>query len=219
MQLPQRFSDLPEYAFPRLRRLLHGCAPGGPEISMSIGEPRHPVPALVAETIAAHAGEFGRYPPNEGTPELRTAIADWLALRYGVAVDPETEVVSLNGSREGLFNAALALSPEDDIALVGRGKILLTRGQLEEAMTDFTLALKKDPEDVDAYVGRGDIYLERGDLEKAIDLDPTLDKAYGALAVLYFRQGRKQEGCYALQQARDLGDRSVEELLLLRCDQ
>ncbi|MCC0066841.1 MAG: aminotransferase class I/II-fold pyridoxal phosphate-dependent enzyme [Rhodovulum sp.] len=112
MQLPQRFSDLPEYAFPRLRRLLHGCAPGGPEISMSIGEPRHPVPALVAETIAAHAGEFGRYPPNEGTPELRTAIADWLALRYGVAVDPETEVVSLNGSREGLFNAALALSPE-----------------------------------------------------------------------------------------------------------
>ncbi|HNR56062.1 MAG TPA: tetratricopeptide repeat protein [Flavobacteriales bacterium] len=57
------------------------------------------------------------------------------------------------------------------------------------------------------------------DLEKAIDLDPTLDKAYGALAVVYFRQGRKQEGCYALQQARDLGDRSVEELLLLRCDQ
>ena len=57
------------------------------------------------------------------------------------------------------------------------------------------------------------------DLEKAIDLDPTMDKAYGALAVLYFRQGRKQEGCYALQQARDLGDRSVDELLLLRCDQ
>jgi aspartate/methionine/tyrosine aminotransferase len=112
MQLPQRFSDLPEYAFPRLRRLLDGCAPGGPELAMTIGEPRHPIPAIVAETIAAHSHEFGRYPPNEGTPELRAAIADWLALRYGVAVDPETEVVALNGSREGLFNAALALSPE-----------------------------------------------------------------------------------------------------------
>lgn len=57
------------------------------------------------------------------------------------------------------------------------------------------------------------------DLEKAIEMDPTLDKAYGALAVVYFRQDRKQEGCHALQQARDLGDRTVEELLLLRCDQ
>lgn len=56
------------------------------------------------------------------------------------------------------------------------------------------------------------------DLQKAVELDPMLDKAYGTLAVVYFRQGRNQEGCYALQQARDLGDRSVEELLLLRCD-
>ena len=112
MQFPARFSDLPEYAFPRLRRLLEGTAPGGPELAMTIGEPKHPLPALVAATVAAHAHEFALYPPNDGTPELRQAIAAWLARRYGVAVDPDTRIVPLNGTREGLFNAAIALSPE-----------------------------------------------------------------------------------------------------------
>ncbi len=112
MQFPARFSDLPEYAFPRLRRLLAGIAPGGEELAMTIGEPKHPMPPLVAETIAAHAHEFALYPPNDGTPELRAAIAAWILRRYGVTVDPETEIIALNGSREGLFNAALALSPE-----------------------------------------------------------------------------------------------------------
>jgi N-succinyldiaminopimelate aminotransferase len=112
MQLPRRFSDLPEYAFPRLRRLLEGTAPGGPELAMTIGEPKHALPAILAETVAAHAHEFGRYPPNEGAPELRAAIAAWLVRRYGVGVDPDTQVIALNGTREGLFSAGLALSPE-----------------------------------------------------------------------------------------------------------
>jgi N-succinyldiaminopimelate aminotransferase len=112
MQFPARFSDLPEYAFPRLRRLLGGVPAGGPELLMTIGEPKHPLPALVAETVAAHAGEFAIYPPNDGTPALREAIAGWLDRRYGVATDPETQVFPLNGTREGLFGLALALSPE-----------------------------------------------------------------------------------------------------------
>ncbi len=112
MQLPERFSALPEYAFPRLRRLLRDQPPGGPELAMTIGEPKHPLPEIIARTIAEHAGEFALYPPNEGAPELRLAITDWIAGRYGVALDPDTQVIALNGSREGLFNAALALSPE-----------------------------------------------------------------------------------------------------------
>ena len=112
MQFPERFSALPEYAFPRLRRLLDGIPPGGPEIAMSIGEPRHPLPPIVAETIAAHAHEFGLYPPNDGTPDLLEAIAGWLARRYGVTLDPAHEIIALNGTREGLFNAGIALSPE-----------------------------------------------------------------------------------------------------------
>ena len=112
MQFPERFADLPEYAFPRLRTLLAGVRPGGPDLGMTIGEPKHPVPAFVAEVIAEHAGEFALYPPNEGAPELRAAIAGWLARRYGVAVDADTDLIALNGTREGLFSAAIALSPE-----------------------------------------------------------------------------------------------------------
>ncbi len=112
MQFPERFSNLPEYAFPRLRALLNGIPAGGPEIGMSIGEPRHPQPGFVGEIIARHIDEFGRYPPNDGTPELRQAISTWLSRRFEVSRDPETEIVALNGTREGLFNSAIALCPE-----------------------------------------------------------------------------------------------------------
>ena len=111
MVFPSRFSTLPVYAFPRLRRLLDGHAPGGDPIAMSIGEPRHPMPGFVAETLAAHVGEFAKYPPNEGTPELLATIAGWIANRYGVAVTPD-QIMALNGTREGLYNAAMALCPE-----------------------------------------------------------------------------------------------------------
>jgi len=112
MNDPDRFSDLPEYAFPRLRAHLAGHAPGGPEIDMTIGEPRHPMPGFVAEVLAAHTAGFARYPPNDGTPELLAAIAAWVARRYGVTLDPARQIMALNGTREGLFNAAVALLPE-----------------------------------------------------------------------------------------------------------
>lgn len=110
---PKRFSGLPEYAFPRLRSLLDAHAPGGEVVHMTIGEPKHAMPDFVARIIAETAQDFGRYPASDGTIELRTACTDWLARRYGVTVDPETQVMALNGTREGLFNAALALCPEE----------------------------------------------------------------------------------------------------------
>jgi len=116
MQYPARFADLPEYAFPRLRRLLDGVAPGGPEIAMSLGEPQHAVPDFVGAIMAEHVEKLSKYPPNEGLGELREAISDWLARRYGVAEryrDPETQIFPLNGTREGLFGACIALSPEE----------------------------------------------------------------------------------------------------------
>jgi aspartate/methionine/tyrosine aminotransferase len=112
---PARFEDLPDYAFPRLRALLDPHPPGGPPLSMSIGEPTHPYPAFVREALARAAEGWGKYPPNEGTPGLRDACAAWLARRYGLApdrTDPDRSVLPLNGTREGLFNACLALCPE-----------------------------------------------------------------------------------------------------------
>ncbi len=67
------------------------------------------MPPLVAEKIAEAAASFAKYPPIRGTLDLRNAIVEWIAQRYGagVAVDPSREVLPLNGSREGLFYAAV----------------------------------------------------------------------------------------------------------------
>lgn len=109
---PERFSNLPAYAFPRLRALLDPHPAGGPVLHMSIGEPKHPFPDWVGPAMAEHAADFGRYPPNEGTPGLRAAICGWLGRRYGVTLHPERQVMALNGTREGLYNAGMALIPE-----------------------------------------------------------------------------------------------------------
>jgi len=113
MTFPERFSGLPEYAFPRLRNLLDAHAPGGEVVHMTIGEPKHAMPDFVGEVLAGSLSGFGQYPPNEGTEELRAAISDWIARRYGVAVEAGSGIMALNGTREGLFNAALALCPEE----------------------------------------------------------------------------------------------------------
>lgn len=114
MQYPKRFSNLPEYAFPRLRALLDPHAAGDEVLHMSIGEPKHKFPDFVPELLLRHADGFNKYPPNDGAPELRGAIATWLEKRFDLkSVDPDKNVLNLNGTREGLFNAALALCPEE----------------------------------------------------------------------------------------------------------
>ena len=111
MTFPERFSHLPDYAFPRLRKLLDHHAPGGEAISMTIGEPRHAMPDFVGPILAANLDGFAIYPPNDGTPELLAAISGWIDRRYGVAVEQDRLMV-LNGTREGLYNACIALCPE-----------------------------------------------------------------------------------------------------------
>lgn len=112
MNLPKRFSNLPEYAFPRLRALLDVHAPGGAIVHMTIGEPKHAFPQWVTDVIVENAAGFNSYPQNEGTETLRGAMADWVARRYGVTLDPDRQIMALNGTREGLYNAAMALCPE-----------------------------------------------------------------------------------------------------------
>jgi N-succinyldiaminopimelate aminotransferase len=96
--------------FVRLRELLGDTAPGKSAISLAVGEPQHPIPSFVAPVIAAHVAEFGRYPMNKGLDAFAEAVSQWLGRRYDLArpVDPATEVLVLNGTREGLFLAALA---------------------------------------------------------------------------------------------------------------
>ena len=96
--------------FVRLTELIAGIAPGKPPINLSVGEPQHPVPAFVGPVLAANIADFGRYPPNKGTEPFRKTVAAWLGQRFKLprAVDPETEILVLNGTREGLFLAAIA---------------------------------------------------------------------------------------------------------------
>ncbi|MBR9764277.1 MAG: aminotransferase class I/II-fold pyridoxal phosphate-dependent enzyme, partial [Rhodobacteraceae bacterium] len=109
---PERFSNLPEYAFPRLRTLLDSHEPGGEVMHMTIGEPRHPFPEWVGQVLSDNVAGLAKYPPNDGTPELQAAITDWIARRYGVTMDPARQVMPLNGTREGLYNVGMALVPE-----------------------------------------------------------------------------------------------------------
>lgn len=111
MMYPERFSNLPAYAFPRLRSLLDVHKPGGEPINMTIGEPQHAFPEFVSDVLAKSVHEFNKYPTNEGAPELLAAVCDWVKRRFSVELTND-RVMALNGTREGLYNAAMALGPE-----------------------------------------------------------------------------------------------------------
>ena len=96
------------YPFERLRALTAGITPNPAlaPISLGIGEPRHAAPALIADAINGSMKSLAAYPATAGTPALREAIAGWIARRYGLTLDPLTQVLPVNGSREALFAIA-----------------------------------------------------------------------------------------------------------------
>jgi len=106
------FSGAPDARSPfaRLNELLADVNPGKPPIALSVGEPQHPVPSFVGPVIAAHVAEFGRYPANKGIEPFLNAVAGWLGKRFKLTrpVDAQNEILVLNGTREGLFLAAVA---------------------------------------------------------------------------------------------------------------
>jgi N-succinyldiaminopimelate aminotransferase len=109
-----RLDRLKPYPFERLRLLLAGvAAPGGlKHIPLSIGEPRHAPPQFVIEALSRSLDTLGSYPSTLGMAELRQAIARWLERRFALrecAVDHETMVLPVNGTREGLFAFAQAV--------------------------------------------------------------------------------------------------------------
>ena len=95
--------------FLRTTELLAPYQPAKPLITLSLGEPQHPVPDFVGPVLARYIADFGRYPIAKGIEPFRRAAANWLSTRFQLPrpIDPETELLVLNGSREGLFFAAL----------------------------------------------------------------------------------------------------------------
>ncbi len=151
MLFPERFSNLPDYAFPRLRKLLDAHPPGGAPIAMTIGEPRHAMPDFVGQILTAHLSGFGVYPPNDGTPELLAAISGWTLRRYGVTL-AEDRLMVLNGTREGLFNAVIALCPE---AKNGNRPVVLMPNPFYQVYAVAALAVGAEPVYVPATAATG----------------------------------------------------------------
>ena len=102
-------SRLQPYPFERLRELFAGVTPEAAcrPISLGIGEPKHPTPEFIQQALAAAlhdpTTDLAAYPSTAGTPRLREAFTGWLQRRYGMALDPATQVLPVNGSREALF--------------------------------------------------------------------------------------------------------------------
>ncbi|AXI53188.1 aspartate aminotransferase [Sulfitobacter sp. JL08] len=142
MKFPERFSNLPAHAWPRLRALLDVHAPGGDVINMTIGEPKHSFPAWVTQVISDNAAGFNSYPPNEGSDALRGAIAGWIKRRYGVDVDAASQIMALNGTREGLYNAAMALCPETKN---GQQPVVLTPNPFYQVYMVAAISVQAEP--------------------------------------------------------------------------
>jgi N-succinyldiaminopimelate aminotransferase len=105
-----RLQQLQPYPFEKLRALLAGLAPAPPPIRLSIGEPQHPTPALIGRSIAGHLDGLSVYPATAGVDRLRDAIAAWFVRRYGLkTLDPGTQVLPVNGTREALFSFGQAV--------------------------------------------------------------------------------------------------------------
>ena len=132
---------------------------------------------------------------------------------------------------DGLLDRVISDSETIDAAAYAQFRagllkhIAMEEKDLPSALMHYERLVRIAPHNALAWCDRGiarnQLHDDDGaiaDLEKAIELDPTLDQAYVHLAVVLFRQDRKQEGCYALHQAHDLGDRTVEELMLVHCD-
>ena len=98
-----RLQQLQPYPFEKLRALLAGLTPAGTPIRLSIGEPQHATPDLIRRALNTHLDGLSVYPTTAGGDPLRDAIAGWFERRYHVTLDPRTQVLPVNGTREALF--------------------------------------------------------------------------------------------------------------------
>ena len=105
----QGFGLLQPYPFQKFSKILATITPNAAysQIRLSIGEPQHPTPALIKDALAGSLDGLARYPATHGTPELREAIAQWIARRYGLPPPgADRQVLPVNGTREALFALA-----------------------------------------------------------------------------------------------------------------
>jgi N-succinyldiaminopimelate aminotransferase len=112
---------LQPYPFERLRALFASVTPSPQHspISLGIGEPKHPTPQFIREALDAHFKGLAAYPATGGEPAFKQACAAWVSNRYGVTLDPTTQILPVNGSREALFSLTqTVIDPRRDAVVV-----------------------------------------------------------------------------------------------------
>ncbi|MGZ5818803.1 MAG: aminotransferase class I/II-fold pyridoxal phosphate-dependent enzyme, partial [Burkholderiaceae bacterium] len=105
-------SKLQPYPFEKLRQLFSGITPNPAykAISLGIGEPKHPTPKFIQQALSDNLNGLANYPTTAGSDALRSTIASWLEKRYGLpSLNPATQILPVNGSREALFALAQTL--------------------------------------------------------------------------------------------------------------
>src|SRR5436305_7664150 len=120
MRPSKRLARIPPYLFAELeRKIREKKAQGIDVISLGIGDPDTPTPPLVVDALRDAAGDPGthQYPSNRGRDEFRQAVARFYSRRFGVELDPETEVIPALGAKECIFNLNLAFLDPGDAAL------------------------------------------------------------------------------------------------------
>ena len=140
-------SKLQPYPFERLRGLFSTVTPSSAHraISLGIGEPKHPTPLFIKDAINAHFKGLAAYPATGGETYLKEACASWLTRRYGLSIDPATQILPVNGSREALFSLtqtvidptkeAIVVSP-NPFYQIYEGSALLAGAQVHYAPCD-----------------------------------------------------------------------------------
>ena len=120
---------------------------GKPVIDFSIGDPREPTPSFIPEALRSAVPEVSQYPTTAGLAELRGAIAGYLHRRFGVSVDPDTQVIPTSGSKEAVFNTHLAFidrARSDMVAFGTPGYPVYERGALFAGAATYPVTLQDD---------------------------------------------------------------------------
>ncbi|CAB4708582.1 MAG: aminotransferase class I/II-fold pyridoxal phosphate-dependent enzyme [Actinobacteria bacterium] len=145
MQLSPVLSGLAQYPFARLDAWrAEARAKGIDVIDFGVGDPREVTPAFIREALAAGITEVSSYPRAAGLPELRAAIGEWIARRYGISVNADREIVPTLGSKEAIFSFAQVVFGERRVIAVPEpGYPVYERGALFAGATVQTVPLRE----------------------------------------------------------------------------
>ncbi|MHB8233726.1 MAG: LL-diaminopimelate aminotransferase [Solirubrobacteraceae bacterium] len=148
MRPSKRLERIPPYAFAELeRKIADKRAAGVDVISLGIGDPDRPTPALIVEAMqeAVTEAETHQYPSNRGRADFRAAVRDFYARRFDVTLDPDREIIPAIGAKEAIFNLNLAfLDPEDYALAADPGYPVYTGGPWLAGAEPVLMALQPE---------------------------------------------------------------------------